>query len=280
MASSYKLLLNGQQADDTLYTLIASVVVEESMDTPAAIQITLPISRAPGGDLTYASDPRFGPLAPVAVVASAGGSGAQGVPSGAVGAVSSALGGGSAPSADQCVFDGYVLSQKLHLETGVTKSMISIWGQDACWLMNQTEKIREWVDVTDFMVAASIFGDYGVTPADENSGDDSPSHTEDTHSLMQRGSDIAFLSMLARRSGKVCRIACADRPGARTGYFATPNLGGDPAVTVSLNDPTNWTVDAIDLEWDAMRPTAVTARSALFNDWVRAALREMPRIRG
>ncbi len=40
-----------------------------------------------------------------------------------------------------------------------------------------------------------------------------PSHTEDTHSLMQRGSDIAFLRMLARRSGKVCRVACADQPG-------------------------------------------------------------------
>jgi hypothetical protein len=72
--------------------------------------------------------------------------------------------------------------------------------------------------------------------------------------------------MLARRSGKLCRIACADQPGTRTGYFATPKLDGDPAVTIALNDPTNWTVDAIDLEWDATRPTSVTARSALFSD--------------
>jgi hypothetical protein len=266
MASSYKLLLNGQQADQTLYTLIASVVVEESMDMPAAIQITLPVSRASGGDLTYVSDSRFSPMAPVAVVASAGGSGAQGVASGAVGAVSSALGSGSAPPGDQCVFDGYVLSQKLHLETGITNSTLSVWGQDACWLMNQTEKVREWVDVTDSTVAASIFGDYGITPADDNTIDDSPSHTEDTHSLMQRGSDIALLRMLARRSGKVCRVACASQPGARTGYFAIPNLNGDPAVTVSLNDPTNWTVDSIDLEWDVTRPASVTARSALFSD--------------
>jgi hypothetical protein len=205
-------------------------------------------------------------MAPVAVVVSAGGSGAQGAASSAVGAVSSALGGGSAPPADQCVFDGYVLSQKLHLETGITNSTISVWGQDACWLMNQTEKVREWADVTDSAVAASIFGDYGITPADDNTQDDSPSHTEGTHSLMQRGSDIAFLRMLARRSGKVCRVACADRPGVRTGYFAIPKLDGDPAVTITLNDPTNWTVDAIDLEWDATRPTAVTARSALFSD--------------
>jgi hypothetical protein len=126
--------------------------------------------------------------------------------------------------------------------------------------------VKEWVDVTDSDVAASIFGDYGITPASDNAQNDSPSHTEDTHSLMQRGSDIAFLRVLARRSGKCCRVACADQPGQRTGYFAVPNLNGDPAVNVKLNDSSNWTIGAIDLEWDATRPTAVVARSALFSD--------------
>jgi hypothetical protein len=266
MASSYQLLLGGRQADSTLYELIVAVEVDESMDMPAAIQITLPVSRTSAGDLTYVADPRFAPIASVAVVATAGGSGAQGVATGAVGAVASAVGGGAAPPGTQCIFDGYVLSQKIHLETGVTNSTLTVWGQDACWLMNQTETVREWVDVTDADVAASIFGNYGVTPSDQNTQDDSPSHTEDTHSLMQRGSDIAFLRMLARRSGKVCRVACADQPGVRTGYFAVPKLDGDPAVTITLNDPANWTVGAIDLEWDATLPTAVTARTALFSD--------------
>jgi hypothetical protein len=64
----------------------------------------------------------------------------------------------------------------------------------------------------------------------------------------------------------VCRIACADQPGQRTGYFAQPKLDGDPAVTITLNDPTNWTVRSIDLDWDATRPTSVVARNALFSD--------------
>jgi phage protein D len=266
MTSSYNLMFNGQQADSTLYATITSVEVEESLDMPAAVQITLPVSRDSGGDLTYVGDPRFAPLATVSVVASAGGSGASGVSSGAAGAVASAIGGGSAASADQCIFDGYVLAQKVHLESGITNASISIWGQDATWLMNQTEKVREWVDVTDSAVAASIFGDYGITPSDQNDADDSPSHTADTHSLMQRGSDIAFLRLLARRSGKLCRVACADKPGTRTGFFARPKLDGDPAVTIVLNDPTNWTASKLDLEWDATRPTAVVARTALFSD--------------
>jgi phage protein D len=266
MASSYQLLLGGQQAEPDLLTSLASVEVEESMDLPSAVQILLPISRSSGGDLTYVADPRFAPLANIAVVASAGGSGASGVAGGAAGAAASALGGGAAHSAAQCIFDGYVLSQKIHLETGTTKSTLTVWGQDASWLMNLTEKVKEWVDVTDADVAGSIFGDYGVTPSDQNGDDDSPSHTEDGHSLMQRGSDIQFLRALARRNGKVCRVACADKPGAPIGFFAKPKLDGDPAATITVNDTTNWTVGSLDLEWDVTRPTAVVARQALFTD--------------
>jgi hypothetical protein len=265
MASSYCLMLGAQPADATLMQLLASTEVEESMDMPSAIQFTVPLSRSSSSDLSYVSDPRFSPLAPVSVVASTKGSGAQGVTTGATGAAASAT-GGSAPAADECIFDGYILSQKLHLETGVTNSTMTVWGQDASWLMNLEEKVREWVNVTESQVAAQIFDQYGITPSDQNGDEEGPTYTEDNHSLMQHGSDIGFLRMLARRSGKLLRIACADRPGVRTGYFAAPNLKGDAVVNLAVNDDTDWTVNALDLDWDATRPTAVTARSALFSD--------------
>jgi hypothetical protein len=266
MGHSYTLTLGGQPADDTFTALLTSIEVEEGLDIPSALQIKMPLTPSDSRELGYVADARFQPLAPVTLVATAGGAGASGVATGAVDAVSSALGGGAAPSADQCIFDGYVLSQKVHVETGITKSTITLWAQDACWLMGQGEKAREWVDVTDDDCAATIFGEYGITPSDQNSQDDSTSHTADTHSLMQRGTDIAFLRMLARRGGKLCRIACADKPGVRTGFFASPKLDGDPALTITLNDPSNWTVSMLDLEWDATRPSAVSARSALFSD--------------
>jgi phage protein D len=178
----------------------------------------------------------------------------------------SLLGGGGGAPGNQCIFDGCVLSQKLHLETGTTNSTVVVWGQDASWLMNLTEKTREWVDMTDADVANSIFGDYGITPADDNTSDDSPSHTESGHSLMQCGSDIRFLRMLARRNGKFCRVICADQPGQPTGYFAKPDLSPAPVVTLTVNDPQAWNVNAVDVEWDATRPTSVIARQALFND--------------
>lgn len=243
MASTFQLLFDGTPADDALYTALGLLEVEEHVDLPGAIQLRLPVSRSDDGELTYVTDDRFRPFANLAVVAT---------PEGQTG---------------QCIFDGYVLSHKLHLETGTVSSTLNVFGQDASWLMNLEEKAREWTDVTDADVAASIFGEYGITPASENSDDDSPSHTEDGHTLMQRGTDIQFLRWLARRNGKICRVACSDTPGQRTGFFAKPKLDGDPVVTMTLNDPAGaWTVHALDIEWDVTRPTAVATRQALFND--------------
>jgi phage protein D len=242
MASAFRLLMNGTPADDAFYTQLTSLEVEENADLPGAIQLSLPVDRSDSGDLTFVADDRLKPFANLAVVATPEG------------------------GADQCIFDGFVLTHKLHLQRGTTASTLQVWGQDASWLMNLEEKVKEWADVTDANVANAIFADYGISPSADNTEDDSPSHTEDGHSLMQRASDIQFLRTLARRNGKLCRVACTDTPGQRTGYFAKPSLDGDPVVTLTLNDPVAWTVDALDFDWDVTRPTSVKARQALFND--------------
>jgi phage protein D len=242
MGASFQLLFDGSPADDDLYTVMGPLEVEENADLPGAFELDLPVDRTDSGDLDFVNDSRFQPFVNVAVVVTPEGKSAE------------------------CIMDGYVLAQKLHLEKGTVASRLRVWGQDASWLMNLEEKTRQWVDVTDDNVANSIFGDYGITPASDNTDDDSPSHTEDGHSLMQRATDIQFLRSLARRNGKLCRVACTDTPGQRTGFFAKPDLQGSPVVTLDLNDPEAWTVDALDIEWDVTRPSEVKARQALFTD--------------
>jgi hypothetical protein len=267
MSSNYQVFFNREPAKAEFYSAVLSLEVEESLDLPGAIQLSLPVNRTEAGDLSYVSDGRFAPLANLAVVVTPPAGTSAGSPVPSLGSAASALGGGGggAPGA-QCIFDGLVLSHKLRLHTGNVCSTLDVWGQDASWLMNLTENVKEWVNITDADVAASIFGDYGITPAPENSKDISPIHTESGHSLMQRATDIQFLRALARRNGKFCRVACADKPGSRTGYFAKPNLGGKPAAVLVLNDPVAWTVCALDLSWDATLPTGVIARQALFTD--------------
>ena len=239
---TYQIFFDGTAAEDSLYEKVAGVEVEENVDLPAALQITFAVASDSGGDLTFVNDARIGPLKNVAIVVSAD------------------------EETNHCIFDGVVLSHKLHLDSSVACSTLKVWGQDASWLMNMEEKAREWVDVTDADVAGTIFGEYGISPADGNSEDDSPSHTEDKHTLMQRATDIQFLRMLARRNGKLCRVACDDTPGDRTGYFAKPDLDADPAVTLTVIDPTAPTACELDFEWDVSRPSAVKARQALFDD--------------
>ena len=239
--STYSILIGGQDATD-LTAAIVDLEVEENLDMPSAFSISLPISRTEAGDYDMVNDTRLAPLSNICIT-SAGSDGNT-----------------------HCIMDGYVLAQTAHLDTGTAKSNIKIWGQDATWLMNATEQVKEWVDVTDGAVANSIFGNYGITPDDANLSDDSPAHTSDGHSLMQRATDAQFLRRLARRNGKMFRVYCTDTPGVRTGTFARPSLNGDPAVVLTLNDATAATVDALDISWDVMRPTANLAMQALFTN--------------
>ena len=239
---AFQVYLGGDPADASIYDRLAMVEVEENVDMPSACQLTFGIRREENGDLTYVNDSRLGPLAELAIVASADG------------------------EEQHCIFDGVVLSHKLHLDSGTVSSMLKVWAQDATWPMNLEEKVHEWVDVTDADVAAAIFGDYGITPAAGNREDDSPSHTEDKHTLMQRASDIQFLHMLARRNGKLCRVACKGTPGERIGYFAKPALDGEAAVRLTINDPDDPKLAELDFEWDVSVPSEVGTRQALFDD--------------
>jgi Phage tail baseplate hub (GPD) len=229
--------------DDRFYGALSSLEVEENADLPDAISLGFTVNRTDDGDYDFPNEAKLAPFATVAVVATP--------PAGSA----------------QCIFDGCVLSHRLHVASGSTGATLTVWGQDRSWLMNLEEKVREFVDMTDAQVANQIFGEYeNVTPADENEQDDSPSHTEDGHSLMQRGSDIEFLRSLARRNGKLCRVACRDQAGQRVGIFARPKLDGDPVATITLNDPEKRSVEELDFSWDVSRPSQANASQALFDD--------------
>lgn len=241
MAGSFDLLVGGAAITD-FDTSLLDVEIEENVDMPGAFRVTLPIKVSASGDYDTPSDPRFGPMSNLAVTARA------------------------ADGQTHCLIDGYVLAHEIHLDAAAAASTLKISGQDVSWLMNLSETVREWADVTDGAAANTIFGDYGFTPDSKNLDDDSPSHTSDTASLMQRASDAQFLRDLARRSGKFFRVYCTDTPGVRTGAFVTPAVDGDPVVTLTLNPPDQANIGPLGVTWDIMRPTSISAQQLLFTD--------------
>ena len=206
MSVTVQLAIGGTPVPDALYAAIAQLEVEESSDRPGALLLQLPVNRTSTGDLQFVGDGIFEPGTNITLTVTQGAAGSHA----------------------QCIFDGYVLSWRLHLDRASTSSTTEIWAQDASWLMNIDDQAAEWSGQTDGEVANAIFGKYGFTTADRNTQNDSPSHTPDGHTLFQRATDLQFLRGLARRGGKLCRVACTDTPGARTGYFVTPRSTGRP----------------------------------------------------
>ena len=241
MPGSFDLLVGGTAVTDFDTTLL-DLEIEENLDMPGAFRVTLPVKVTAEGDYDTPSDLRFGPMSNIAVTAQA------------------------SDGQTHCLIDGYVLSQEIHLDAAAAASTLKISGQDASWLMNMTETVREWADVTDGAAANTIFGNYGFTPDPKNLDDDSSAHTSDTASLMQRASDAQFLRDLARKNGKFFRVFCTDMPGVRTGAFVSPAVDGEPAVTLTLNPQDKANIGPLDLSWDIMRPSSINAQQLLYTD--------------
>jgi hypothetical protein len=235
MNLTIQLSIGGNPVPDSFYQSIQTLEVDETTEGPDVLILKLPVVRSLGGDLQYVGDGTLEPYTPVSLLVTPAEAGAQ------------------------CVFDGYVLSWQLHLDRTSTSSSLEVAAQDASWLMNINDTVQEWSGLTDGDVANAIFANYGFIGADANTDDDSPIHDPDGHSLFQRATDLQFLRGLARRGGKICRVACTDTPGQRTGYFVRPSVDGQPVATVSLVDPTKWTVDTLEFDWDVMRPSQVAA---------------------
>ena len=242
MADSFQVLFGGRAADAAFYDQLGTLDVEEHADLPGALEMTMPVATQGSSgseDLTAVGDARWKPYAHVAVVAT---------PDGKTGA---------------CIFDGYVLSHKLHVDRGTTASTLRVWAQDATCLMNVKERAKSWDGHTDGSVANTIFQAYGITGANGNTQNDSATHKDDTLRLVQRATDAQFLRDRARRTGKLFRVACEDQPGQPKGYFVKPSLDGTPVVTLTLNPTDAANVDALEVEWDVARPAHTLAKALL-----------------
>lgn len=242
MTVTVQLSVGGSPVPDEFYDAISQLEVEESSEGSDTLLLRLPVNRTSGGDLQFIGDGTFEPFTPITLVMTPAGKSAQ------------------------CVFDGYLLAWQLHLDRSSGSSTVDMWAQDASWLMNVADTSVEWAGMTDGEVANAIFSNYGFTPADANTDDDSPTHDQDLHSLIQRGTDLQFLRGLARRGGRVLRVACTDTPGDRTGYFVRPSVDASASTTISLVDPDAWTVDQLDFDWDVMRPVSASASQVDVDD--------------
>jgi phage protein D len=136
-------------------------------------------------------------------------------------------------------------------------SELVVTAMDPTVLMHLEEKVKSWPNMKDSDVASSIFSDsaYAFEPVVDTTD---VSHEENDHTLMQRGSDIAFLRHLAERNGFECFVELNDG-GAVEGHFHAPKNNAQPQGTLSVNLGSATNVNRFRARFDMLGPAVAKA---------------------
>lgn len=157
-----------------------------------------------------------------------------------------------------CLVKGPVYAQQIQLRHGGADSFVHVQGADTSVTMDREDKAALWPDVTDGDAVSNILGLYGLTADVETTP---AGHFENKHALVQRETDLRFVRRLARRNGCLFWLTC-DAEGAETAHFRRPQLDGEPSAELVINlsggDAAS-NLEALEINWDAERPTSATA---------------------
>ncbi len=149
---------------------------------------------------------------------------------------------------------GYVIETRAEMSNTPGDSVLSVVAMDPTVLMHLEEKVKAWPNMSDSDVANAIFGDnaYDFTPVvDETKW----KREESNQTLIQRGSDIAFLQKLAERNGFECFVELNESTGEIEGHFHAPKHDEDPQGVLSVNMGSATNVDSFAVHFDMLGPT-------------------------
>ena len=202
----YKLMIEGRDVNASLYEDVVSVEVEDNDRFADTFTITVASSKLPNGDWEYFQDARFQLFNNIAIKV------------------------GFSNGEQEYLIDGYITSMMLRFDPVQDQSILEIKGMDPTCLMNLEDKVVKWANISDGEIARRIFSNYGFVPEVE----DTPiEHREDSRAMMQRGTDIQFLKMLAKRNGFECYVQKDIKTDRMVGYFRKPVLDTRPQKTIS-----------------------------------------------
>lgn len=229
---AYQIAFDGTPAEDALYGDVLLLRVEESLSLPTAFQLQLATKLSDTGSWDYLDDDRFALFSKISIKV---GFSAAGGLAGALGSASSSPGGddGLVP-----VFDGYVTSLNLDVDSEPGKSRIDVRGMDTSVLMSLEEKIATWDNMSDSDIAQQIVASYGVSVQADSTA---TVHQQNETTVVQRASDAQFVRELAQRNGLEFYFETDPATGTVGGYFQAPQLGSTPQpdLAVQFGDSSN-----------------------------------------
>lgn len=228
---AYQILFDGDAAEDDFY----ADILELSIDVPAAdaatVRLRLAIAVNDDGEWTYLDDDRLSLFSPVEI--RLGYQEGEGL----AGALGGLLGGGGNDGLIP-VFTGFVHGVDVQIGSVPGQSQIDVSLTDTSLLMGLEDRIAVWTDVSDSEVIERIAGAY----ADNTEVDSTETvHAEDGSVLVQRGTDLQFVRMLARRNGLEFAFETDAASSNVTAIATLPQLDGTPQpdLAVLFGDQSN-----------------------------------------
>jgi phage protein D len=233
-ATSYWLTIEGSPASAELLNAVKQIEIEDHASMADMLRLRLAVAvREDGGGWTVLDDEIFTRLSNVRISVTVG----------------------TGPLMP--LLEAYVIDVDTTFSSQPNSSELVVTAMDPTVLMHLDEKVRPWPNMTDSDVASSIFsdGDYRFTPVVESTR---WSRQENDHTLIQRGSDIAFLHQLADRNGYECYVEM-NAAGQVEGHFHSPRPDAEAQGTLSVNMGAATNVNRFRARFDMLGPTVAKA---------------------
>ena len=229
----YKLIIEGHEVDNSIYSDIVSIVIEDNDRFADTFSIRLSTSKLPNGDWQYLDDNKFQLFNNIIVKV------------------------GFSNGVSEYLINGYITNVMLRFGAGGQQSYLELRGMDPTCIMNLEEKVVSWANVSDSEIARRIFDSYDF----EAKVDPTPiEHREDQKIVMQRGTDIQLLKSLAKRNGFECFVQKDITTEKIIGYFGKPTLESTPQKTISVFFEEKSDITSLDVFVDSLRPLTVQSQ--------------------
>lgn len=213
---------------------VSSLSVEERVDRPSTVTLTLASTPVAGPDAGDGSAPGgdWDTLLRGEQATALGLPGLRLLSRVTIGFSLTPTVAGEGAVESQVVFDGFVTAvEHRFAQARVPDSEVVLTGVDASCLLHVETVTKRWENLADSEIAAQIYGRYGFGLAI----DDTPRRDARIASLLQRCTDAEFLRLLARRNGFEAFVAPAGTPvtaGANpgsgvVGHFRSAPVGRD-----------------------------------------------------
>jgi hypothetical protein len=152
------------------------------------------------------------------------------------------------------VIDAYVVETQTALSNNPGESTLTVIAMDASVLMSRKEVVRTWAGMADSDIAGTIFNEYGFSPEVEATN---VTYEEDNTLIVQRGTDIQFLQLLAQRHGFDVYIDVDPFSGSLTGHFGPVRVDEEPQGLLTIHMGQSSNLNFFNVRWDMLRPTEV-----------------------